>query len=243
VPLTISMLKRWLKPVARTPLHPQWLVSFGLPWTVDWLRRHAHGDLVDIGCGEARLRKAMPAGVKYVGLDYPTTMALGYGGQPDVKADAARLPLADASIDTVVLFDVLEHLAEPEAAMTEAARVLRPGGKCLLRVPFLYPLHDEPHDYQRWTRHGLLRLLEAKGFIIAEITHGSSPCATAAALFSMALAKGVLDGLQQKKAISLAAPLILALVPLVNLTGWIMSKILPNSSVMPCAYRVVAVKA
>ncbi|GAB6058152.1 class I SAM-dependent methyltransferase [Desulfonatronum parangueonense] len=242
MPLTIRMLKRLLKPISRTPLHPQWLLSFGLPDKRDWLRQHARGLMLDIGCGDAWLRRALFNEVQYIGLDYPTTMALGYSGRPDIMADATMLPIASESVGTVVLINVLEHIAQPEKTIAEAARVLKPAGKCLLQVPFLYPMHDEPHDYHRWTRYGLLRLLEENSFNVEEIKHSSSPYAAAATLCSMALAKSIFDGLRQKSPIVLAAPLIFSLIPAVNLCGWGMSKILPNSPIMPCSYMVVAVK-
>lgn len=241
-PMTVSIraLKHWLKPLARTPLHPQWLVIRGGAGTKLWLQQHAGGTVLDIGCGDSRIRDALPDNARYFGLDYPTTIALGYDGKPDILADASRLPIAEACVDTVLLLDVLEHFTQPEQAIAEASRVLRPGGKCLILMPFLYPLHDEPHDYQRWTRHGLRRVLEKHGFRIVEIKETSSPCTTAAALYSMALAKGVLDALHRKSPVVLLVALLLAVIPLVNLSGWFTGKIMPQSGIMPSSYRVVA---
>src|SRR5690606_31117154 len=64
---------------------------------------------------------------------------------------------------TVLLSDVIEHLPRPAFTFGEAARVLRPGGHLVLNTPFLYPLHEEPWDYQRITRHGLDRLAREAG--------------------------------------------------------------------------------
>ena len=121
---------------------------------------------------------------------YPTTMALGYEGRPGALADATALPLPDSSVDTVLLLDVLANLDDPEKAIYEAARILRGGGTCLLQVPFLYALHDEPLDYQGWTIHGLKKLFLRHGFQPEVSSTSNVPCTTAAALLSMATAKG-----------------------------------------------------
>lgn len=195
---------------------------------------------MDIGCGNGGLRELLPDTVRYIGIDYPTTMALGYSGKPDILADAARLPIASSSVDTVVMLDVLEHLVEPELAVSEAARILRPGGQCLIHVPFLYPLHDEPYDYQRWTRHGLQHLLKRHGLQTQEVTESTTPMETGAALLCIALAKGLLAAMKQRSPMILSAPLILALLPIINTSGWLLGKLFPASRLMPCSYYLVA---
>ena len=70
-------------------------------------------------------------------------------------------PVPGGSYDTVLCSEVLEHVADPAAALAEIRRVLKPGGQLVLTVPFLGRLHEEPHDYYRFTRHGLRTLLEA----------------------------------------------------------------------------------
>ena len=54
-------------------------------------------------------------------------------GTPAVRGDAGRLPLRNGSVDAVVVLDALHHLPEQEAALAEAARVLRPGGVLVIR--------------------------------------------------------------------------------------------------------------
>jgi SAM-dependent methyltransferase len=71
------------------------------------------------------------------------------------------LPLADDAFDTVLLSDVLEHIPTPQRLMDEIARVLKPGGKLILNVPFLYWLHETPHDFHRYTEFALRRLAES----------------------------------------------------------------------------------
>lgn len=88
---------------------------------------------------------------------------------PDVVADVAELKdFADASFDAVFLLEVLEHVAEPQRALDELRRVLAPGGALVLSTPFVFEIHEAPHDYYRFTEHGLRHLL--RGFASCEIT-------------------------------------------------------------------------
>ncbi len=88
---------------------------------------------------------------------------------PDVVAMADQIPFPDGSFQNVKLTEVLEHLETPESALRECGRVLAPGGKLVVSVPFLVPVHGDPHDFRRWTPSGLKQLLERAGFSRVEI--------------------------------------------------------------------------
>ncbi len=91
------------------------------------------GDVLDVGCGDGwTARLLAPRSRSYVGVDRSRKLvevarerALGARFE---QADAQRLPFADASFDTVLLFHVLTYAERPEAVVAEAGRVLRPGG-------------------------------------------------------------------------------------------------------------------
>ena len=87
--------------------------------------------LVDVACGGGLLAPHVAAlGHRHVGVDLSPTaapMARDHGVQA-VRGDAQRLPLADAVADVVVAGEVLEHVPDLAAAVSEACRVLRPGG-------------------------------------------------------------------------------------------------------------------
>lgn len=240
--MTAHSLKKWLAPLLCTPIHPQWLVLRQSKITRHMIEQSAQGVVLDVGCGDRWAESILPPSSRYVGLDYPPTVSKGYAGKPDVFGDGQHLPFAHSSFDSVVLMDVMEHLPIPEMAMTEAWRVLKPGGIIIMQVPYLYPLHDEPHDFQRWTVHGLNALFESHQFKIRQMTRHGHPLETAAALFAIALANSALDAIKIKHPSILLTPLIVAAIPLINLSGWAMAKIFPSSSIMPMAYCVVAHK-
>ena len=134
------------------------------------LREHAAGALLDLGCGTVPLYEAYRPYVAEV-------HCIDWGNSPhsvdhvDVQHDLTQpLPFVDSRFDTILLSDVLEHLPEPESLWRELARVLVPGGKVILNVPFLYWLHEEPFDYYRYTQFALCRFAEKSGFRVIEIT-------------------------------------------------------------------------
>lgn len=235
-------LKKWLSPLRGTPLHPQWLIFRGEHDSRRFIGKVAQGKVLDIGCGDRWVERALPPGTAYLGLDYPPTVSLGYAGRPDVFADAQCLPFPNDSFDTVILMDVLEHLPQPDAAIVEARRTLKLGGTLVVQVPFLYPLHDEPHDYQRWTVHGLRALLRWHALDVQTAQWRGQPSETAAALVAIAMARGIIDAAARPTFAVLLLPLLVIGIPVINLIGWLLARMLPNNPMMPHGYCLVAVK-
>lgn len=86
-----------------------------------------------------------------------------------LTGDLESLPFPEGAFDTVFCSQVLEHVPEPEKVLREFHRILNPGGQLLLSVPHLAYLHNEPHDYYRYTHYGLMHLLKKAGFSLGEI--------------------------------------------------------------------------
>lgn len=87
--------------------------------------------------------------------------------KPDTVGDAHDLPFENDSYDYILCTEVLEHLHTPHQAVAEMERVLKPGGTLILTTRFVYPIHDAPHDYFRFTEYGLKHLF--KNFEITEL--------------------------------------------------------------------------
>ena len=80
------------------------------------------------------------------------------------RCELTRIPVEDGRFDAVLCTQTLEHVPDPFAVTRELARVLRSGGTLWVSVPFGSPVHQEPHDYWRYTHYGLRRLLEESEF-------------------------------------------------------------------------------
>lgn len=127
------------------------------------------GTFLDVGCGVQPYRAIItspPSGVeRYIGMDLAGNAVHTYKAvAPDILWDGCTIPLEDGSVDSAMATEVLEHCPDPDAVLAEIARVLRPGGVLFFTVPFLWPLHDVPHDEYRYTPFALERHLEKAGF-------------------------------------------------------------------------------
>jgi SAM-dependent methyltransferase len=78
---------------------------------------------------------------------------------PDILGDICTHDFGGRSFDVIVLSEVLEHVHSPHLAVGNIHGALRMGGRLILTVPFLFPIHERPHDYYRYTRYGLEYLL------------------------------------------------------------------------------------
>ncbi len=88
---------------------------------------------------------------------------------PDTQADAAHIPFAGGVFDAVICAELLEHLPDPRPVLAEAARVLHPGGRIVITVPFLYPIHADPYDFGRYTETYWRKTLAEHGFRGVEV--------------------------------------------------------------------------
>lgn len=125
------------------------------------------GWLLDIGCGSQPYAHLFPDVARYVGVDLPPPP--GAQRRADVWASGLHLPFVVESFDTVLCAQVLEHVPRPQQLIAEAFRVLKTGGRFILTAPQTWGLHEEPHDYYRFTQYGLRYLLESAGFEVQSI--------------------------------------------------------------------------
>jgi SAM-dependent methyltransferase len=140
-----------------------WYANGLLMRNVDQLGRALGGNLViDVGCGEQPYRPSLQGFKRYVGFD--SVDAVDRGESADVLGDALVLPFRDGCADAILCTEVIEHVKDPAGMLAEFARVLAPDGSVLLTSPFTWHLHDEPHDYWRFTEYGLRLIFERAGF-------------------------------------------------------------------------------
>ncbi|MFC3813558.1 class I SAM-dependent methyltransferase [Lysobacter sp. GCM10012299] len=233
----MSRLRRLAALFAKTPLHPQWLLGGRV---VPRGIREVTGKILDIGAGDRWIERELSAGQVYVALDYPSTGRDLYGARPDVFADAGALPFADATFDGVVCLEVIEHVPDPGRVISEMARVLRPGGRAWLSMPFMYPLHDAPFDFQRYTEYGLRRDVGRAGLKVLELRKSGHAMRAAGLLGSLAIAGGVHRSSGLLRVVLL--PLALVMIGAVNVMSYLASLVWPDWSHIASGYEVEVAK-
>jgi SAM-dependent methyltransferase len=138
-------------------------------WYDHYLPIYAKGKLLDLGCGKVPLFEAYSKRVSDITcVDW--SASLHRNEFIDVECDLSNpLPFPDGSFDTIILSDVLEHIADPMQLCIEMARVLARNGALIMNVPFMYWLHEQPHDYYRYTEFALRRFATSAGLTPIEL--------------------------------------------------------------------------
>lgn len=134
----------------------------------DSIKRHSSsvtGKVLDIGCGSKPYQELFPCD-EYVGVDVEVSGHLHDESNIDYFYDGSLLPFDNKTFDSVVCFEVLEHVCDVELTLKEAARVLEVNGAMLVSVPFIWGEHEVPFDFRRFTANGLVALFRNAGFEI-----------------------------------------------------------------------------
>jgi len=129
------------------------------------IKRHAKGGLLDCGCMKVPFYEVYHDIVSEIYcIDITPNEHL------DLVADLNEpLPLESDSFDTILFTDVLQYITKPDQLFFEFSRLLRPGGKLILTIPFLYNIHDAPSDLQRFTEFALRKKCEEANMKVIEL--------------------------------------------------------------------------
>ncbi len=134
------------------------------------------GHLLDVGCGKKPYKNYLLSNqyiFQYTGIDIETAIIYEEAVKPELIWNGITMPVADNSFDTVMATEVLEHCSGPHITINEINRVLKPGGLFFFTVPFLWNLHEVPHDEFRYTPFALKRILNECGMEEIELyAHG-----------------------------------------------------------------------
>ena len=134
--------------------------------TLPLILEHATGNFIDLGCGDMPFRQYY---IKKV-TSYDTLDSNPRSDQITYVGDIQHMDMIpDNTYDSAICLEVLEHLPEPQKAVNEIFRILKPEGTIIISVPHLSRLHDEPHDYYRYTRYGLRHIFEESKFHIIHL--------------------------------------------------------------------------
>jgi len=150
--------------VAGLFINPFYFARNALHAAIDQLAGEIGGRVLDVGCGD-RPYESLIRATEYVGLELDTADSRARG-KADAYYDGRRFPFEGGVFDAVLCNQVLEHVFEPDEFVREIARVLKPGGRLLLTVPFVWDEHEQPRDYGRYSSFGVRSLLERHGFAL-----------------------------------------------------------------------------
>lgn len=195
--------------------------------------------------------KLEPLFASYFGVDHPVVSKLYHPNQkPDILADVnKKLPLKEKAFDVAIMLQVLEYLEKPRVAFNEIARILKPNGVLILTSPFMYPIHDEPFDRNRFTQTQIKSFLKGAGFKIVKIKSQRSFWDFWFQSFLVFLFKALKRQLAKKTPASILVVTLLVfislyLTPVANLLNLAIRSFTKNSEGdFPLNYLVVAKKA
>lgn len=164
----------WLKKQSFQPsllgivINPFFFLRRGLYLRIKKLSPQLSGDLLDFGCGRKPYRELFTVN-RYIGVDIEVSGHPHTNSQVDVFYDGKKIPFDNASFDSFFCSEVFEHLFNLEEILDELHRVLKPGGKGLITVPFAWPEHEVPYDFGRYTSFAMKAILERHGFSIVTL--------------------------------------------------------------------------
>ena len=174
-----------------------------------------HGKLLDVGCGKMPYRSYILEHTqvsKYVGLDIDTAMIYDPKVKPDFFWDGKKMPFENNSFECAMATEVLEHCPEPELILKEIYRVLKIGGIFFFTVPFLWNLHEVPHDEYRYTPFSLERHLKNSGFTDIKIKATGGWHASMAQMLGLWVRRSAMSQRKRKYLSKLLKPIIKYLI-------------------------------
>jgi SAM-dependent methyltransferase len=126
------------------------------------------GKMLDFGCGHKPYKSIFAHVDEYIGVDFENE---GHGHEKediDVYYDGYSLPFPDGYFDCALCTEVLEHVPDIDSSLALLRRVLRSNAPIIVTVPFVWPEHEMPFDFRRFTMNGLAKMLEKHGFTLVK---------------------------------------------------------------------------
>ena len=135
------------------------------------VKNYAHyvsGKTLDVGSGSKPYKDLFKNVTKYIGMDIEQSGHKHSSSDIDVFYDGNTFPFKDNEIDSLVFFEVLEHVFNPTQFLSEIGRVVKKDGTCLVTIPFIWGEHEQPYDFARYSSFGLKHLFDEQNFEIVE---------------------------------------------------------------------------
>lgn len=139
-------------------------------WLYRRIATRLRGATLDLGCGIGDMLDYRP-GTIGVDVNPGTVEFCRRRGLPANQMEPDRLPFADGSFDSVLMDNVLEHIAEPGPVLAEVRRVLRPSGRLVVGVPGTRGWNSDPDHKVFYDERSLEQRLATAGFGLRELFH------------------------------------------------------------------------
>ncbi len=216
-------------------LNPAYLIRRTLAESIRISAETVRGSVLDFGCGSKPYESLFRVD-EYIGLDIEVSGHPPGGKSPDIYYDGKHIPLEDASVDHVFSAEVFEHVFNAPELFREIHRVLKPGGTLIMTCPFVWPLHEEPYDFARYTPYALTYFLTDSGYASVTAEKHGHPAEVICQLSLEYLCQLV-------PRIPLAGGALgMLLCGLFNVTGRVAARILPNNGKLYLSNLVIATK-
>ena len=150
-------------------INPFYFTRKGLLKSISCFKNILTGRLLDFGCGSKPYKSLFTQAIEYIGVDVENEGHNHDNEDVDFYYDGVSLPFKTESFDSVLCSEVLEHVPNIDIILDELNRVLVSEGKLLVTVPFVWPEHELPFDFRRFTVNGLTQIIENHGFEFQEV--------------------------------------------------------------------------
>lgn len=204
-------------------INPFYFARKGLYQNVSKLITNLNGKLLDVGCGTKPYENICNVD-EYIGLEIDDEGNRQHN-YADVFYDGKTIPFEDKSFDSILSNQVFEHVFNPNQFLKEINRVTKMGGRFLITVPFVWDEHEQPYDYARYSSFGLKYILAENGFEIMEHRKSNNGIEVIFQLINDYLYKVIMT----ENAYFNLLIIILLMAP-INMSGLILSKLLPRNN-------------
>ncbi len=134
----------------------------------EYIPKYLKGRTLDVGAGNMKYKE-------FIEQHCNEYLTLDIQGDVDYIASADNMPIKNNSFDSILSFQMFEHVEKPKEIVSEMYRILRNNGVAIVTVPFMCPEHADPYDFQRYTPNGLVALFDYKNFEVVESMKYTGP--------------------------------------------------------------------
>ena len=132
-----------------------------------------NGDIIEFGASDEIEKNFCNSKLKNCKISYSN---INSSNKDFVNIDLQKKILIELKYDYIIIFNVLEHLLDPNLALRNLSKICKKNGKIIGSTPFLFRVHGAPKDYSRFTKDHLIELLRSSNFKDIEIIElGTGP--------------------------------------------------------------------